>query len=517
MRLKYEYYRDYANLHRHYQKAHFVCNQKECAELKFQVFESEVELRGHTVAMHPTVQVDRRVPVNFIVRRAGAHGEGVDADGGSQLYGSDGAVGGGSSSPSNNEIDTMDFPYLPGQDDPQGNATAPTSTTPPATPSSRADFPGLQAPPPRGPAPSGYSAVVGFNPTAVLASQEHFPSLAASAPARPAGTGSINAVRPGHDFRSAVDAPYRNLDAAPALGLGSGLRVVHKKKGGKGGRGGAAAGADDAPPSVQWKSRDELEREVIAASTVSVPVPPPQPVRGPAAREPAVNASWGSGARGGAQQRGGAPAPPSATALKAQREAAATQVLARVATLLAERDQTEFKTLCGLFARREITAEAFYRAISAMLPAGEFPSMLDLLLLSQPDKALQAELRAAHERRAGPAASAPAALVQQQLAQASLEHDVALVRPKGDGEGWARPRGAGKGARDSQKDEEYPMLPKADTGAGKQSALAQWDDFQRSSRISSDLKVGTKPGKPQPQKQKKKNDDVLFWFGAAKR
>ncbi len=482
-----------------------------------QVFESEVELRGHTVAMHPTVQVDRRVPVNFTVRRAGAHGEGVDANGGSQLYGSDGAVGGGSSSPNNNEIDTMDFPYLPGQDDPQGNATAPTSTTPPATPSSRADFPGLQAaaaaPPPRGPAPSGYSAVVGFNPTAVLASQEHFPSLAASAAVRPAGTGSINAVRRGHDFRSAVDAPYRNLQAAPAFGLGGGLRVVHKNKGVKGGRGGR--GADDAPQPVQWKSRDELEREMLAASTGSVPVPPPQPVRGPAPREPVVNASWGSGARGGAQQRGGASAPSSATALQAQREAAATQVLARVAALPAERDQTEFKTLCGLFARREITAEALYRAISAMLPAGEFPSMLDLLLLSQPDKALQAELRAAHERRAGLAASAPAALVQQQLAQASLEHDVALVRPKGDGEGWAKPRGAGKGARDSHKEEEYPTLPKADTGAGKQSALAQWDAFQRSSKITSDLKVGTKPGKP--QKNKKKDNDDLFWFGGAKR
>ena len=61
------------------------------------------------------------------------------------------------------------------------------------------------------------------------------------------------------------------------------------------------------------------------------------------------------------------------------------------------------------------------------------------------------------------------------------------------------------------------MLPKADTGAGKQSALAQWDAFQRSSRISSELKVGTKPAKPQPQKQKKKDDDDLFWFGGAKR
>jgi hypothetical protein len=189
-----------------------------------------------------------------------------------------------------------------------------------------------------------------------------------------------------------------------------------------------------------------------------------------------------------------------------------------VAALLADREQTEFKTLCGLFARREITAEAFYRAISAMLPSGELPGVLDLLLLSQPDKALQAELRAAYERRAGSAASAPAAVVQQQLAQASLEHDVALVRAKGDGEGWAKPRGAGKGARDSHKDEEYPMLPKAGTGANKQSALAQWDAFQRSSKFSSDLKVGTKqPTKSQQQKHKKKDDDDLFWFGGAKR
>ena len=46
------YYRDYDSLEKHFQTEHFLCKDRECLEKKFVVFESEMDLRAHTVGEH---------------------------------------------------------------------------------------------------------------------------------------------------------------------------------------------------------------------------------------------------------------------------------------------------------------------------------------------------------------------------------------------------------------------------------------------------------------------------------
>ncbi|KAK1830409.1 hypothetical protein QBC39DRAFT_353931 [Podospora conica] len=46
------YYRNYNELELHFKSDHFICNDKQCMEKKFVVFESEVDLKGHQLTEH---------------------------------------------------------------------------------------------------------------------------------------------------------------------------------------------------------------------------------------------------------------------------------------------------------------------------------------------------------------------------------------------------------------------------------------------------------------------------------
>ena len=70
---QHEYYRDGQALSIHFSKEHFVCTQPSCQEAKFIVFATDLELRGHMVANHPELGIDRRVPVNFTIKRRVGH------------------------------------------------------------------------------------------------------------------------------------------------------------------------------------------------------------------------------------------------------------------------------------------------------------------------------------------------------------------------------------------------------------------------------------------------------------
>jgi len=45
-------YRDYSALRKHFSKEHYLCPDPACAELKFVVFENEIDLRAHQVTEH---------------------------------------------------------------------------------------------------------------------------------------------------------------------------------------------------------------------------------------------------------------------------------------------------------------------------------------------------------------------------------------------------------------------------------------------------------------------------------
>lgn len=58
------YYLDYNALEQHFKKDHFLCNDRECMEKKFVVFESEMDLQAHNLSEHAggkTVGRDARV------------------------------------------------------------------------------------------------------------------------------------------------------------------------------------------------------------------------------------------------------------------------------------------------------------------------------------------------------------------------------------------------------------------------------------------------------------------------
>jgi E3 ubiquitin-protein ligase ZNF598 len=48
-----QYYRNYAELEKHFAEAHFVCLERECVEGKTNVFESEMDLKAHQLSVHP--------------------------------------------------------------------------------------------------------------------------------------------------------------------------------------------------------------------------------------------------------------------------------------------------------------------------------------------------------------------------------------------------------------------------------------------------------------------------------
>ncbi|CAN0374430.1 unnamed protein product, partial [Ectocarpus sp. 13 AM-2016] len=59
-----KYYRDYTDLERHFRLEHFLCEEEECLQKKFVVFDSEIDLAGHTLQMHPNKPIKRQIQVS---------------------------------------------------------------------------------------------------------------------------------------------------------------------------------------------------------------------------------------------------------------------------------------------------------------------------------------------------------------------------------------------------------------------------------------------------------------------
>ena len=60
-----DYYRDYRGLEAHFRKAHYPCMEPECLEAKFKVFEDELGLQAHAVAVHNRGGKGRRLDIDF--------------------------------------------------------------------------------------------------------------------------------------------------------------------------------------------------------------------------------------------------------------------------------------------------------------------------------------------------------------------------------------------------------------------------------------------------------------------
>ncbi|KAG0265954.1 hypothetical protein DFQ27_000262 [Actinomortierella ambigua] len=87
--VRHQYYDKYLDLENHFQTEHFACQDPECLEKKFVVFDSDLDLRAHEAETHPNSmnRNRRRIDVQF----------GYAGEGGSNRRGAGGGSGGGGS------------------------------------------------------------------------------------------------------------------------------------------------------------------------------------------------------------------------------------------------------------------------------------------------------------------------------------------------------------------------------------------------------------------------------------
>jgi len=478
---QFEYYRDYKSLYQHFQKHHYVCTQPACLEAKFVVFETEVELRGHIIETHPNIKVDRTVPVNFTVKRSGFGGSGIEDYGARD----DGARGAGGEQ----HIETMDFRYVPGQDNfPSPRASTGPSFQAQASPgslSSASAFPGLRESAQEanafgaGSAGNQYSSVLGFTGSRSLADPEAFPSLGGGAGGRNPNASPLGyAGQRGASFRGAMDTPVSAL----------GNFAIQRKGKGKKGKGKKNWAESEGPTFAPALSREEQQMAAIRANTqrslARSPAPVPAPAPAPAPRQTMSSMIGSSRRPTPAMQNGYAPVHNS--------QDAAQRVLNHLEGVLDAGNFVEFQEACGMYNRNQVNAEAYYRHIDSLLPPGELDSIFDLLIQSLPSQGKAAELKEVRARRSGASNG---------------------TQRGGHASGTWNPQ---KGPRPGEAAKaDFPSLPKS---SGPKftvgSAVSEWEALQKSGKIKSGVSLGVKKpsqGKKKKQANKKKND--VFFFG----
>jgi hypothetical protein len=74
-----QYFRDYQALEKHFDRQHFLCQDPQCTAARFLVFENEIDLRAHELAVHGgTSTGSTKIQLEFRVRREGYSGAGYD-------------------------------------------------------------------------------------------------------------------------------------------------------------------------------------------------------------------------------------------------------------------------------------------------------------------------------------------------------------------------------------------------------------------------------------------------------
>mmetsp|Transcript_14500 Transcript_14500/g.36421 ORF Transcript_14500/g.36421 Transcript_14500/m.36421 type:complete len:872 (-) Transcript_14500:54-2669(-) len=66
-----QWFKHYGSLARHFEKQHFLCNHPQCLEARFVVFENELDLKAHEIAVHGgTSSGSTKINLEFNIRRA---------------------------------------------------------------------------------------------------------------------------------------------------------------------------------------------------------------------------------------------------------------------------------------------------------------------------------------------------------------------------------------------------------------------------------------------------------------
>ena len=76
-----QFFKNYKSLEKHFDQQHFLCHDVQCLAARFVVFENELDLRAHELAVHGgTSTGSTKINLEFRTRRAGYDGSGVEAD-----------------------------------------------------------------------------------------------------------------------------------------------------------------------------------------------------------------------------------------------------------------------------------------------------------------------------------------------------------------------------------------------------------------------------------------------------
>jgi len=426
-----EYYRDYKNLYKHFEKAHFVCTDPECKELKFIVFPTEFELRGHMVSNHPNVRVDRSVPTNFKSYRDTESASGGDQGG----------------------IDSFDFHYQPERD--------------------RSVSPALRM------EPANHSVAGG-----VLESAEAFPGLGElNRPVTPPGVASHYSSALGAGGVSTMGGGLNDLGAFPTLGGGS-KSYSQQNSGGAFGFA-AAAGANrgqpksssgvvikskkkkkggrhEEQPKQQWKSREQEQLDMIKSNTM--------------------------------QQRGFVPPPAPRTSVQNQ-DLAMKRAVKLVKEKISADQFREFQNMCGLYRSGQITPQAFYGEMGRMFSRQDFNQVLPLLVESLPDRNRAKALADLHAKMFAKPTPQPVPAPTPVTTHAQT--------------GWGATAVPQAAPTAKLAGDNFPSLPKKTQAADRaMSSTDKWDAFQKSSKLKTNVSLGTKK-----KKATKKKNDALFFYG----
>ncbi|CAB9501245.1 protein ligase HEL2 [Seminavis robusta] len=74
-----QFFRNYQNLEKHFGKAHFICQDVQCLQARFVVFENEIDLHAHERQVHGgTTTGSSKIQLEFRTRRTGYDGSGVE-------------------------------------------------------------------------------------------------------------------------------------------------------------------------------------------------------------------------------------------------------------------------------------------------------------------------------------------------------------------------------------------------------------------------------------------------------
>ena len=77
--LQNQYFRNYQNLEKHFDKAHFLCKDVQCLQARFVVFENEIDLHAHERQVHGgTSSGSSKIQLEFRTRRTGYDGSGLE-------------------------------------------------------------------------------------------------------------------------------------------------------------------------------------------------------------------------------------------------------------------------------------------------------------------------------------------------------------------------------------------------------------------------------------------------------